>query len=174
MDSDGCQVRRTFYAKKTIPNPARRILYGFTINCTTQTLYKVGYSSGGICGCGEYLLNKNESHRSVRCQPINLTHVNFTVEISVENVRNPEGGRCTFSFIVLDGDNNFDVRIMPENVSTSVQPSPTTSEVLPSGSDGDNYDTDEPPTVSGEPPTGTEYWFLSQKCTVVVKRDYIL
>ena len=160
MDSDGCQVRRRFYAKKTIPNPARQILYGFTINCTTQTLYKVGYSSGGICGCGEYLLNKNESHRTVRCKPINLTHVNFTLEISDESVPNPEGGRCTFSFIVLDDNNNFDVRIMPENVSTSVQPSPTKSEVLPSSSGGVNYDTDEPPTVSGEPPTGTEYWFL--------------
>ena len=161
MDSDGCQVRRRFYAKKTIPNPARRILYNFTINCTTQTLYKVGYSSGGICGCGEYLLNKNESHRIVRCEPINVTHVNFTVEISVENVRNPESGRCTFSSIVSGVKYNFDVRIFP-NVSTSVQPLPTTSEVLPSGSGRDNFKTYEPFTDSParEPPTGTEYWFL--------------
>lgn len=153
MDSDKCQVRRRFYAKKTIPNPARRILYGFTINCTTQTVYKVGYSSGGICGCGEYLLNKNGSHKNAFCQGIILSLENFTVEISVENIRNPEGEGCTFLFIASGVKYNFEVRIMPENVSTSVQPSPTTSEVLPSGSGGDNYDT-------GEPPAGTEYWFL--------------
>ena len=99
------------------------------------------------------------SDESVTCSRGNLFGATLTLEISFENVRNPGGERCTFSLPRLFGTTNFEVRILP-NVSTSVQPSPTTSEVLLSGSGGDNYETDEPPTVSDEPPTGTEYWFL--------------
>ena len=160
MDSDGCQVRRRFYAKKTIQFNWWSILH-FTINCTTQTVYKI-LSSGQICGCGEYLENKNGSDKSVTCQSRAglWGEVKLNLEISVENVRDPEGERCTFSLPrLIFAPTNFEVRILP-NVSTSVQPSPTTPEVLPSGSDGDNYDT-------SEPPTGTECWFLLYVCTVV-------
>ena len=159
MDSDGCQVRRTFYAKKTIQFNWWSNLH-FTISCTTQTVYKVVFSSGRICGCGEYSENKNGSDESVTCTWRNRwllawRRVKLTLEISVENVHNPEGERCTFSLPRLSGA-NFEVRILP-NVSTSVQPSPTTSEVLPSDSGGDNYDTGEPFEGSSEPPAGTEY-----------------
>ena len=159
VDSDGCQVRRTFYAKKTTQISWWSNLH-FTINCTAQTVYKIVFSSGRICGCGKYLENRNGSDESVTCLSRTSLWGRMNLEISVENVRNPEGERCTFSLRRgLFAPTNFEVRILP-NVSTSVQPSPTTSEVLPSGSGGDNYDT-------GEPPTGTEYWFLLYVCTVV-------
>lgn len=145
LDGDGCQIRRRFFKQETIPNLKRRTLFGFIINCTTQTLYKVGYSDGALCGCGEYLVNQNGSHKNVFCRPLHLLQVNFTVEISVENVRNPGGERCTFSFNSFGGSTEFDVRILPQNVPTSVQPSPT-SEVLPSSSTDDNDEIDEPPT----------------------------
>ena len=136
LDSDGCQVRRRFFNQKNIPIILTQgILLGFTINCTTQTLYKVGYSNGGSCPCGEYLINQNGSHKNVfmiNCPTLILLQVNVTVEISVENVRNPGGERCTFSFISAGVSTEFDVRILPQNVSTSVQPLPTTSEVLTS------------------------------------------
>ena len=90
--------------------------------------------------CSGILANQNGSHKNVFCRTLHLLHVNFTVEISVENVRNPGGERCTF---LLGGSAKFDVRILPQNVPTSVQPSPT-SEVLPSSSTDDNDEIDEP------------------------------
>ena len=135
VDSDGCQVRRRFFNQETIPGlTALRILSGFAVNCTTQAVYKVGYSNGEICQCGEYSFNDTGSQISVTCKSFKLDRTNFTVEISVENVRNPEGERCTFSFryFAVGSTPNFDVRILPKNVFTSVQPLPTTSEVLTS------------------------------------------
>ena len=135
VDSDECQVRRRFFNQKTIPGLALQILYEFTVNCTTQAVYKVGYSNGEICQCGEYSLNDTGSQISETCTSVD--HTNVTVEISVENVRNPEGERCTFSFryfgvFAIDRRHNFDVRILPKNVFASAQPLPTTSEVLTS------------------------------------------
>ena len=133
VDSDGCQVRRRFFNQKTIPaGLTLQILFGFTVNCTTQAVYKVGYSNGEICQCGEYSLNDTGTQISLTCKLFKLDRTNFTVEISVENVRNPGGERCTFSFIPAGISNEFDVRILPQNVSTSVQLLPTTSEVLTS------------------------------------------
>ena len=134
VDSDGCQVRRRFFNQKTIPGLALQILSGFTVNCTTQAVYKVGYSNGEICQCGEYSFNDTGSQISEICKSFKLVRTNFTVEISVENVRNPEGGRCTFSFryFAVGSTPNFDVRILPKNVFASAQPLPTTSEVLTS------------------------------------------
>ena len=155
LDSDGCQVRRRFFNQKNIPIILTRgILLGFTINCTTQTLYKVGYSSGVSCPCGEYLINQNGPHTNVliSCPTLNLQQVNVTVEISVENVRNPGGERCTFSFNSLGGSTKFDVRILPQNVPTSAQPSPT-SEVLPS-------------STTHKSPTGKLYGQLTFHCKI--------
>ena len=137
VDSDRCQVRRRFFNQKTIPGLTLRILSGFTLNCTAQAVYKVGYSNGEICQCGEYSFNDTGSQVSVICDSFKLERTNFTVEISVENVRNPEGERCTFSFryfgfFAIDRTHNFDVRILPKNVFASAQPLPTTSEVLTS------------------------------------------
>ena len=134
VDSDGCQVRRRFFNQKTIPGLTLRILSGFTVNCTTQAVYKVGYSDGRICQCGEYSVNDAGSQISVTCTSFKFKPTNFIVEISVENVRNPEGERCTFSFryFAVGSTPNFDVRILPENVFASAQPLPTTSEVLTS------------------------------------------
>ena len=135
MDSDGCQVTRRFLQKKTFSSLTQQTLFGFIINCTTQTAYKVEYSSGELCECGEYLVNKNGSHKSVFCRTFHLLQVNFTVEISVENIRSPEGERCTFSFSFSAGSTKkFDVRIEHGTASTPVPrpPSPTTSTVFPS------------------------------------------
>ena len=133
VDSDGCPVRRRFVKKETIPNLTRWRLHSFTINCTTQTVYKVGYSNGGLCLCGEYSVNKTGSQIRKFCKSLSVRPANFTVEISVENIRNPEGERCTFQFtyyISSISTSHFDVRILPKNVTTSVQPMPTTHKFL--------------------------------------------
>ena len=136
VDSDECPVRRRFVKKETIPNLTQRKLHSIAINCTTQTVYKVGYSNGGLCLCGEYSVNKTGSQIRKFCKSfISVRLANFTVEISVENIRNPEGERCTFQFsyylfFIRTHTVHFDVRILPKNVTSSVQPLPTTHKFL--------------------------------------------
>ena len=105
-------------------------MFGFSISCTTQTVFKVRYTNGQLCNCGEYFLVK-EQELTKACDA-HLILLNFTVEISVKSIRNQWGENCSFIFFFPgDGDIRSDLRILPGNISTTLQPSLTTSEVLP-------------------------------------------
>ena len=105
-------------------------LFGFTISCTTQTVYQVRYTSGQLCYCGEYFV-KNQTLAQV-CDA-NLVGLNFTVEISVEKFRSQREENCSFIFFFFSAASNirFDLKILPGNISTTVQSSLTASKVLP-------------------------------------------
>ena len=105
-------------------------MLGFSISCTTQTVFKVRYTNGQLCNCGEYILVKEEL--VTKTCDARLILLNFTVEISVKSIRNQWGENCSFSFFFPgDGAIRSDLRILPGNISTTLQPSLTTSEVLP-------------------------------------------
>ena len=118
-----------FFTKKTIVNSKKRSMFGFSISCTTQTVFKVRYTNGQLCNCGEYSVKERVLTKT--CDA-NLILLNFTVEISVKSIRNQWGENCSFSFLFPgDGDIRSDLRILPGNISTTLQPSLTTSEILP-------------------------------------------
>ena len=104
-------------------------MFGFTAYCTTQTVYKIQYTTGHLCHCGEYSV-KNEESITGLCDR-RLNRLNFTVEISVERVRNQWGENCSFSLLFFgDKDIDFDLGILPGNISTTTKAPLTTSEVL--------------------------------------------
>lgn len=131
-NSDGCVGKRSFFHKKTIHNTKQVSLFGFSISCTTNTVYAVRYTNGSPCNCGEYFLKDQTKHEICDARLIRL---NFTVEISVTNIRNQWGENCSF-FFFFPGEGNIesDIRILPGNVSTTLQPSLTTTMMeLPGG-----------------------------------------
>ena len=92
-------------------------------------MYKVRYTNGQLCSCGEYFV-KDQLSTKVCVTKINALH--FTMEISVKNIRNQWGENCSFSFLFPGhGTIKPDLRILPGNIATTMKPSLTTSEVLP-------------------------------------------
>ena len=88
-------------------------------------MYAVRYTNGLLCNCGEYFVK--DQTKTVICDP-QLIGLNFTVETSVRNIRTQSGENCSFSFVfLLDGSFKFDVRLLPGNVSTTLQPSLATT-----------------------------------------------
>ena len=117
--------RRRFFVKKTIHNTRKGPLFGFSISCTTQTVYTVRYTNGSLCNCGEYFVK--DQTKTVTCEA-QLIGLNFTVETSVRNISTQSGENCSFSFVFFsDGSFKSDVRLLPGNGLTTLQPSLATT-----------------------------------------------
>ena len=100
-DSDGCKVRRMFFNKVNITYPSIYYLFGFTISCTTRTVYTVQYITGWLCSCGEYFVD----NETIVEPCYNPSTSDFSVEISMEHIRNQWGENCSFQFQI---ENVFD------------------------------------------------------------------
>ena len=73
-------------------------------------MYKIQYTTGHLCHCGKYSTKDQESITGL-CD-CRLNRLNFTVEISVDRVRNQWGENCSFSLLFFgDKDINFDLRV---------------------------------------------------------------
>ena len=116
--------RRRFFDKKVIHNTRKGPLLLFFISCTTNTVYAVRYTNGSLCNCGEYFV-KNQT-KFVTCDA-QLIGLNFTVETSVRNIRTQSGENCSLFIWFSDGSFEYDVRLLPGNVSTTLQPSLATT-----------------------------------------------
>ena len=88
-------------------------------------MYKIQFTTGQLCYCGEYFVREQQSTKVCKTQTKRL---NFTVEISVEKIRNQLGENCSFTFL-FRGENGItsDLRILLGNFSTTLKPSLTTS-----------------------------------------------
>ena len=128
-------------------------LFGFTAYRTTQTVYKIQYMTGHLCHCGKYSIKDQESITGL-CDS-RLNRLNFTVEISVERVRNQWGENCSFSLLFF-GDKaiDFDLRVLTENISTFTVPSLSTSDVLSSSTTPSSVTADDREKME-KLPTGT-------------------
>ena len=76
----------------------------------------------------------------------------------MERVRNQWGENCSFTFFSSvggDDDINFDLTILPGNISTTAQPSLTTSEVLSNTTTLSSAHADDQEEEKEELPTGT-------------------
>ena len=126
-NSDGCVGRRRFFDKKTIHSTKQVSLFAFSISCTTNTVYAIRYTNASPCNCGEYFFKNQKKYETCDARLIRL---NFTVEISVTNIRNQWGKNCSFSFFFLGaGDIKSDIKLLPGSVSTTLQPSLATAMV---------------------------------------------
>ena len=105
-------------------NTRKGPLFGFLISCTTQTVYTVRYTNGSLCNCGEYFVKDQTKFVTCDAQLIGL---NFTVETSVRNISTQSGENCSFLGFFSDVSFKFDVRLLPGNGSTTLQPSLATT-----------------------------------------------
>ena len=82
-------------------------------------MFEVRYTNRQLCKCDRYLVTKENFKAEIGCQA--KLSLNFTVQISVEKVRNRWGENCTF-FFVSPGSyfaREHVLRILPENIVTS-------------------------------------------------------
>ena len=117
-------------------------------------MYKVRHTSGQLCDCDTSAKNRTLTKF---CDNL-LSLLNFTVEISVERIRNQWGENCSFTFFRSAGDDddiNIDLTILPGNISTTTQPSLTTSEVLSNSTTLSSVTADDQEEEKEELPTGT-------------------
>ena len=82
-------------------------------------MFEVRYTNKQLCTCGRYVGSKKDGIVVMSCRA--RLPLNFTVQISVEKVRNRWGENCTF-FFVSPGSyfaREHVLRILPENIVTS-------------------------------------------------------
>ena len=99
-DEDTCPDTKTFQA--IVHQSNDRPLNSFNLKCTNNnTVFDVKYTEGTLCGCGTFGNHSAQNDGAIQITCHSKLKMNFSARISVDNVRNPLGDSCRFSFLLF-------------------------------------------------------------------------